>query len=283
MYQRKPDWLKIKITQGASNRRVERLLDGLKLHTICCEGNCPNRLECFHCGTATFLILGDRCTRGCTFCNVHKGMPGPIDPEEPERVAEAARRLALKHVVVTSVTRDDLPDGGAAQFAQTVRAIREKCPRATVEILIPDFRLNDEALRAVTAACPDVLNHNVETVPTLYPGVRPGADYRRSLRLLERVKELDGGIVTKSGMMLGLGETLPEVKQVMRDLRDVGCDMLTIGQYLAPSAQHHPVAAYIPPKVFEELRLLGRQMGFGGIASAPLARSSYHAGEFLGA
>lgn len=279
MVQRKPDWLKIKITEGAPNRRVEGLLKELSLNTICCEGNCPNRLECFHSRTAAFMILGRFCTRNCTFCNVRKGKPEPVDADEPERVAEAAARLGLRHVVVTSVTRDDLPDGGAGQFAEVISAIRAKAPGVTVEVLVPDFKLKESSIQAVINAKPDVFNHNIETVPSLYPEVRPMAVYERSLALLKKEKEQSGAVLSKSGFMLGLGETIEDVKQTMRDLRAVDCDILTIGQYLAPSAKHHPVVEYVRPEVFEELRLYGKELGFRFVASAPLVRSSYHAGE----
>jgi lipoic acid synthetase len=278
----KPDWLRIRVQSGGNLTDVEGMLQRLSLHTVCEEANCPNRMECFGRRTATFMILGGQCTRNCTFCNVSKGAPEPVDAGEPRRVAEAVRELGLKHVVVTSVTRDDLPDGGAAHFAQTILEIKAIAPDTTIEVLIPDFKGSLPALRQVLGAGPDVLNHNVETVPRLYPEVRPMADYARSLELLRRAKQLGpAGTRTKSGMMLGLGEAKEEVLQSMRDLREVGCDFLTLGQYLAPSKLHHPVVEYVHPDVFEEYRVLGEEMGFGFIASAPLVRSSYMAERAL--
>ena len=282
MTTRKPDWLKIKITGDAANHRVEHILSDLRLNTICHEGNCPNRMECFHRHTATFLILGKNCTRHCRFCNVTKAAPEPADVTEPARVAQAVKALGLRHVVVTSVTRDDLPDGGAAHFAAAVRAIREQSPGTTVELLIPDLKGDEAALRTVVQAGPDILGHNIETVPRLYAAVRPLADYRRSLAVLENVKKAAPGILTKSSLMAGLGETPDEVAAVLRDLRLAGCDILTVGQYLAPSRQHYPVAEYVPPAVFDRYRALGYSLGFRFVASAPLVRSSYHADEAVG-
>ena len=282
MTTRKPDWLKIRITGDAANHRVEHILRDLRLNTICREGNCPNRMECFHRHTATFLILGKNCTRRCRFCNVTKAAPEPVDDTEPARVARAVKALGLHHVVVTSVTRDDLPDGGAAQFAAVVRAIREQSPGTTVELLIPDLRGDADALRTVVQEAPDILGHNVETVPRLYTAVRPLADYRRSLAVLADAKALAPGMLTKSGLMAGLGETPDEVADVLRDLRGVGCDILTVGQYLAPSREHYPVAEYVSPAVFDRYRELGYSLGFRFVASAPLVRSSYHADEAVG-
>ncbi|CAB1245667.1 lipoate synthase [Ruminococcaceae bacterium BL-6] len=278
-YRKKPEWLKVKITAGAANHGVEELLKDLSLNTICREANCPNRMECYHNRTATFMILGRFCTRNCTFCNVLKGRPEKVDPGEPARIAEAVGRLGLRHTVITSVTRDDLPDGGAGQFADVITAVRKRNPQTTVEVLVPDFKLNEDAIRKLVEAKPDVINHNIETVPSLYKEVRPMAVYERSLALLRKVKILGGGILTKSGIMLGLGETRDEVERVLRDLRRAGCDILTIGQYLAPSSNHHPVVEYVHPETFQKLKALGMEMGFLYVASSPLVRSSYHAGE----
>lgn len=261
-------------------RRMEQLLDDLSLHTVCQEARCPNLAECFGRGTATFMILGDRCTRGCRFCAVAHGKPVPVDRREPERVAEAAVRLGLDHVVVTSVTRDDLPDGGAGQFAETIEAVRRRLPRSTVEVLIPDFAGSCAALERVLAAEPDVLNHNLETVPRLYARVRPGADYRRSLGVLAYARTRGKRVKTKSGLMLGLGECATEVLQVLQDLRRAGCDMLTLGQYLQPTDRQLPVARYVPPDEFQGYQDRAEQMGFRSVAAGPLVRSSYHAGEF---
>lgn len=276
-----PSWIKRRFPPQEEWESVQRLLRTLALHTVCESARCPNIGECFRRGTATFLILGNVCTRSCRFCAVAKGTPGPLDPEEPERVAEAAQRLNLKHVVVTSVTRDDLPDGGAGHFAATIGAIRRVLPQATVEVLVPDFQGKEEALDTVLAARPDVLNHNVETVPRLYPSVRPQAHYERSLWLLKRAKEKAPGILTKSGLMVGLGETREEVEGVLRDLRGVQCDIVTIGQYLRPSVHHLPVAAYVPPEEFAYYREYALRLGFLGVASGPFVRSSYRAEEFV--
>lgn len=276
-----PSWIRRRFPPQEEWERVERLLRSLSLHTVCESARCPNLGECFRRGTATFLILGDTCTRSCRFCAVKKGIPLPPDPEEPRRVAEAARTLNLRHVVVTSVTRDDLPDGGAEHFAKTIQAIRECLPQATVEVLVPDFQGSAEALEVVLAACPDVLNHNVETVPRLYPLVRPQADYARSLELLRRTKVRYPGILVKSGLMVGLGETQKEVEAVLWDLKEVGCDVVTIGQYLRPTAWHLPVAAYVPPEVFAYYREYALRLGFRGVASGPFVRSSYRAEEFI--
>ncbi|MEN3203486.1 MAG: lipoyl synthase [Atribacterota bacterium] len=276
-----PPWIKRRFPPQEEWERVQKLLRTLTLHTVCESARCPNLGECFRRGTATFLILGNTCTRSCRFCAVGKGMPLPPDPGEPERVAEAAKRLHLRHVVVTSVTRDDLPDGGAEHFAATISAIRKALPQATVEVLIPDFQGSEKALETVLAAYPDVLNHNVETVPRLYPLVRPQADYARSLWLLEKAKEKAPGILTKSGLMVGLGETKAEVEEVLRDLRKAKCDIVTIGQYLRPSVHHLPVASYILPEEFEYYREYALRLGFSGVASGPFVRSSYRAEEFV--
>jgi len=276
-----PPWIRRRFPPQEEWERVERLLRSLSLHTVCESARCPNLGECFRRGTATFLILGDTCTRSCRFCAVKKGIPLPPDPEEPRRVAEAARTLSLHHVVVTSVTRDDLPDGGAEHFAKTIQAIRECLPQATVEVLVPDFQGSAEALEVVLAARPDVLNHNVETVPRLYPLVRPQADYARSLELLRRTRARYPGILVKSGLMVGLGETQKEVEAVLWDLKEAGCDVVTIGQYLRPTAWHLPVAAYVPPEVFAHYREYALRLGFRGVASGPFVRSSYRAEEFV--
>jgi len=250
----------------------------LRLHTICESAMCPNQSECFGRGTATFLIMGDRCTRNCRFCNVAHGQPEPIDMEEPSRVAQAIEQLGLRYAVITSVTRDDLEDGGAEHFARTIHAIRALNPGVKVEVLVPDFV---HAIDRVIEAAPEVINHNVETVPRLYDRVRPGADYQRSMRLLEKVKTAGGTIRTKSGLMLGLGESREEVLAVMGDLREVGCDMLTLGQYLAPSKKHLPVQVYIHPGSFRAYKTAAENMGFSFVASGPFVRSSYHAEAWI--
>jgi lipoic acid synthetase len=258
---------------------VEKLVRDLRLHTVCESALCPNIGECFSRGTATLLILGNICTRNCRFCGVQKGSPLPVDAEEPLNVLEAVERLDLRYVVITSVTRDDLADGGASHFAATIHGIREKRSQTSVEVLIPDFLGSTEALGAVIEARPQVINHNVETVPRLYGGVRPKADYGRSVELLYAVKERDPDIVTKSGLMVGLGETEQEITEVMSDLREAGCDLLTIGQYLQPSPGHFPVARYVHPDEFAEYAKTGSKMGFVEVASAPLVRSSFRAAE----
>ncbi len=275
--QRKPEWLKVKTSASEKRQAVETLLQKLTLSTVCSEASCPNICECFGRGTATFMILGRECTRNCTFCCVGRETPRPLDPDEPKNVAKATAELGLRHVVVTSVTRDDLPDGGAGHFAETIRQIRSACPDTVVEVLIPDFKGDGAALRTVTDAAPDIVNHNVETVKRLYPEVRPMAVYERSLDLLAHVKKNAPNIYTKSGVMVGLGETEEEVVEVMRDLRSVGCDILTVGQYLAPSKQHHPVVEYVHPDVFASYKETAERLGFSYVASAPLVRSSYNA------
>jgi lipoic acid synthetase len=273
----KPPWLRKRLVSNPSAREVNNLLEGLALHTVCQEAHCPNQLECFGNHTATFMILGDRCTRNCTFCAVKYGSQEPPDLEEPKGVAEAVSLLGLKYVVLTSVTRDDLSDGGAAHFAATIRAIRELSSEISVEVLVPDFQGSTEALATVLTAAPAVLNHNLETVPRLYPAVRPQANYHRSLRLLEEVKRLAPDTVSKSGFMVGLGEKREEVSALLRDLRKVGCDLVTIGQYLRPSREHHPVVEYIPPDIFQSYRVEAQSLGFLGVASGPYVRSSYQA------
>lgn len=271
-----PPWLRKRLPPEEQTRPVLELLRELRLGTVCQEARCPNIGECFARGTATFMILGTTCTRHCTFCAVGDGAPAPPDPREPDRVAEAARRLGLRHVVVTSVTRDDLPDGGAGHFARTIHALHEGTP-ATVEVLIPDFAGRTEDLERVLDAGPEVLNHNVETVPRLYGRVRPEADYRRSLQVLAGAAASPGVPVAKSGLMLGLGETPQEVLAVLGDLREAGCTALTMGQYLAPSPAHHPVAEFVPPERFRELEQRARDLGFAAVASGPFVRSSYGA------
>jgi lipoic acid synthetase len=246
---------------------------------VCEEAGCPNIGECWEKKHATFMILGDTCTRACAFCNVKTGLPGPLDPREPEHVAEATQKLALAHVVVTSVDRDDLDDGGAEHFAQTIRAIRAHCPATTIEVLTPDFLRKDGAIERVVAARPDVFNHNLETVPSRYLTVRPGARYFNSVRLLQQVKELDARMFTKSGIMVGLGEERNEVLQVMDDLRSAGVDFLTIGQYLQPTRKHHPVMRFVPPDEFEALKSVAYAKGFLMVSASPLTRSSHHAGD----
>ena len=275
----KPPWLRVRLPASGTYQEVNSLLDNLGLHTVCEEARCPNKGECFHSGTATFLILGDVCTRRCRFCAVAKGTPQPLDWDEPERVARAVEALGLRYAVITSVTRDDVPDGGAGIFAETIRAIRRRMPACRVEVLVPDFQGSEEALRVVMDAGPDVLNHNLETVPRLYPTARPGADYARSLRLLRQAKALSPTALTKTGLMLGLGETPDEVRAVMADLVSVGCDLLTLGQYLQPSRAHLPVERYVPPEEFAALAREGVAMGLKHVEAGPLVRSSYHARE----
>ncbi len=274
-----PPWLKTKNTTG--KHHTKQLLRKHGLSTVCEEARCPNWGHCFSKPTATFMILGDRCTRNCAFCSVTSSRPLPVDPTEPTRVAEAAKEMGLKYVVITSVTRDDLPDGGAEQFALTIKSVRELLPQARIEVLTPDFRGDLSALKRVLDAGPDVFNHNVETVPGLYPVVRPQADYNRSLFVLKKAKELSPRLPTKSGLMVGLGEKFDEVIEVMKDLRDAGCEILTIGQYLQPRKENLPVSEYIHPDVFERYREIGYQLGFSYVASAPLVRSSMNAEEMF--
>jgi lipoyl synthase len=276
----KPFWLRSKLPDLPSIQKMRGLLRSQNLNTVCEEALCPNQGECFSRGTATFLILGRTCTRSCTFCAIPSDeLPPPLDPQEPERIAGAVAQLRLTHVVVTSVTRDDLADGGAAQFAVTVKTLKQRYPQIIVEVLIPDFQGKATALETVTQSRPDIINHNLETVPRLYPGVRPQAHYRRSIRLLRAVKEIDPGMITKSGLMLGLGEEREEILAVMADLRAVSCDLLTLGQYLRPSERNHPVVRYITPEEFAELGREGEKMGFRAVVAAPLVRSSFHAAE----
>ena len=276
---RKPPWLKRRLPAGTSSRKIPDLLRRGGLHTVCEEALCPNQGECFSRGTATFLILGDRCTRDCRFCSVAHGPSGPPDPEEPARVADAVREMELHYVVITSVTRDDLADGGAGLFARTIREIRERNPETLVEVLIPDFQGDEHALHKVLEARPDVLNHNLETMPRLYPSVRPEAVYRRSLDLLERVGAYDSTIPTKSGLMLGLGESDEELRETLKDLLETGCHILTMGQYLRPSKNHLRVERFVPPEEFDSWRETALYMGFSEVASGPFVRSSYHAKE----
>lgn len=275
----KPSWLRRKLPSGPEYEQIRAMIGKGQLHTVCQEASCPNQFECFSARTATFLILGATCTRNCRFCNIEAGHPGPIDPDEPRRVAEAAATMNLRYVVVTSVTRDDLPDGGASHFTDTIHALRKQITDVQVEVLIPDFQGSRSALETVMAARPDVLNHNMETVQRLYPKVRPQADYYRSLELLARVKKIDPTIPAKSGIMLGLGETEAEVRDVIKDVFRTGCRMLTIGQYLQPTPQHLPVVDFIPPEEFDRWRRLAVDMGFNKVASGPFVRSSYHAGS----
>jgi lipoic acid synthetase len=277
--QKKPDWIRVKAPVSPGYFATQKLMRDNGLHTVCEEAGCPNIGECWEKKHATFMIMGDTCTRACSFCNVKTGLPGPLDSAEPEHVADATAKLGLAHIVVTSVDRDDLADGGAKHFADTIRAIRARCPQTTIEVLTPDFLRKDAALELVVAARPDVFNHNLETVPSLYLTVRPGARYFHSLRLLQRVKELDPGMFTKSGVMVGLGEERNEVLQVMDDLRSAGVDFLTVGQYLQPTRKHHEVKRFVPPDEFKALETIAYSKGFLMVAASPLTRSSHHAGE----
>src|ERR1700691_962275 len=276
---RKPDWIRVKAPVSPGYVATARIVRANGLHTVCEEAGCPNIGECWDKKHATFMIMGDTCTRACAFCNVKTGMPGALDATEPDHVAEATFKLGLKHVVVTSVDRDDLADGGAEHFAQTIRAVRARCPETTIEILTPDFLRKDGAIELVAAAKPDVFNHNLETVPSRYLSVRPGARYFHSIRLLQRVKEIDPTIFTKSGIMVGLGEERHEVLQVMDDLRSADVDFLTIGQYLQPTRKHHAVMRYVPPDEFSGYEKLAYAKGFLMVSATPLTRSSHHAGE----
>ena len=278
---RKPSWLKRRLPSGPIYGTVCQALEAQGLHTVCQEAKCPNQWECFSRQTATFLILGSQCTRNCGFCAVGHGPQGPPDPEEPQRVARMARDMGLSYVVVTSVTRDDLPDGGAGLFAATIQALRDAIPDVRVEVLIPDFQGHPASIDAVVAADPDVLNHNLETVPRLYRRVRPEADYRRSLAVLQRVRDRAPFMMTKSGLMLGLGENQAEVLRTLEDLRKVDCRMVTLGQYLQPSSDHLPVQRYVPPEEFDHWRDAALEMGFQQAASGPLVRSSYQARELF--
>ena len=278
---KKPPWLKKRIPPIQEIEKVKAILARGNLHTVCEEARCPNLGDCFSKGTATFLILGRVCTRNCGFCAVERGTPLPLNESEPETVARAVGELRLQYVVLTSVTRDDLQDGGASHYAETIRAIRALDPGVKIEVLIPDLKGDRTALETVLKEQPDVLNHNVETVPRLYPQVRPQADYKGSLELIRRAKEIGPSLLTKSGFMLGLGETQEEVLNLLTDLREVGCDFLTIGQYLQPRSDRLPVVRYVPPEEFEEYRRIAQDMGFKGVASGPFVRSSFHASQMF--
>lgn len=277
----RPEWMRVRVASGGVAADTRRIVHEHGLTTVCEEAGCPNLSECWSQRHATMMIMGDTCTRACAFCNVRTGMPAPLDADEPRRVGEAVAKLGLRHVVITSVDRDDLADGGAAHFVATITAIRDRAPGATVEILTPDFLRKDGAIETVMTARPDVFNHNLETVPSQYLAIRPGARYFHSLRLLQRAKELDSATFTKSGIMLGLGETRDEVLQVMDDMRSAGVDFLTIGQYLQPTPKHAPIARFVPPDEFESYRRIGMAKGFLLVSSSPLTRSSHHAdGDF---
>jgi len=277
----KPYWLKKRIPPLQDVEKVRSILGQTDLHTVCQEARCPNLGECFAEGTATFLILGRVCTRSCGFCAVERGIPTPPDEAEPQRVSQAVRKMGLHYVVVTSVTRDDLADGGASSFAKTIRAIRASNPKTKIEVLIPDFKGDQNSLEVVLKERPEILNHNIETIPRLYSGVRPLADYERSLNVLKTSKDDYPGISTKSGLMLGFGETREEVLDLLRDLRQAGCDFLTIGQYLQPCQDRLPVVRFVPPEEFEEYKRAGKGMGFRAVASGPFVRSSFHAAQLF--
>lgn len=274
---RKPEWLRVKLQGGHTSNKVNSLISDLNLNTVCNDANCPNQMECFSRGTATFMILGRNCTRNCTFCNVTSGEPDNLDPLEPENIGKAVTKLGLKHAVITSVTRDDLKDQGANQFKRVVEEIRKAAPEVGIELLIPDMQGNTDLIDIIIDSEPNVLNHNVETVPELYDIVRPMAIFERSVQLLKYVKKMKPHMATKSGMMLGLGETKSQVIDVFKVLRDVDCDMITLGQYLRPSMEHIPVVEYVTPEDFEEYKEIALDMGFKRVASAPLVRSSYYA------
>ena len=277
--QAKPDWLRVRAPGSENYHRLKGLLRGLGLHTVCEEANCPNIGECWHHGTATFMILGDTCTRSCGYCNVTHGRPAPADADEPAKVAGAVHVMGLDYVVITSVDRDDLDDCGAGHFAQTIRETRARTPACRIEVLIPDFKGEEAPLRTVLDARPDVLNHNIETVPRLYRTTRPGGRYDRALQLLDRARTYAPDIPTKSGLMVGLGEEWEEIVQTLADLRAAGCRIVTIGQYLRPSLANVPMARYYTPAEFAELKRIGLDLGFGHVESGPLVRSSYHAHE----
>ena len=281
MRSRLPDWLRPAAPKAPQLAKLGRQLAALGVYTVCQSARCPNLGECFGRGHATFMIMGNVCTRDCRFCAVDHGKPGPLDPSEPARVAEAARSLGLRYVVITSVTRDDLPDGGAGHFAATISALRQVLPEARTEVLAPDFQGDEESLGTVLEAGPYVFGHNVETVPRLYPQVRPQADYGRSVAVLCKAQQMSGQIITKSGLMVGLGETQAEVRAVFRDLREAGVSALTIGQYLQPTRDHLPVVDYIRPEVFQCYERAARSLGFEHVLSGPLVRSSYHALELV--
>jgi lipoic acid synthetase len=278
--QRKPKWIRAKNATHPAIGQLKSVLRENNLHTVCEEASCPNIGECFSHGTATFMIMGDICTRRCPFCDVAHGRPQPLDENEPENLARTIAAMGLRYVVITSVDRDDLRDGGAAHFVECVRKVREHSPQIEIEILVPDFRGRKEvALEILANAPPDVFNHNLETVPRLYKQARPGSDYQYSLELIKTFKAMYPDVATKSGVMLGLGETIDEVKQVMRDLRAHDCDMLTLGQYLQPSKHHLPIARFVTPEEFDELAVYGNEIGFENVASGPMVRSSYHADQ----
>ncbi len=281
IHTRKPEWLRVQAYFSQEYNEVRKLMRGHGLCTVCEEAACPNIGECWKKRSAAFLILGNTCTRGCAFCNVKKGRPLPPNPNEPGELAQTVAKMKLAHVVITSVTRDDLPDGGAGQFALCIKEIKALSPAVTVEVLTPDFQHKDGALEAVLAAKPEVFNHNLETIPRLYPEVRKGADYNHSLRLLERAKELAPKAYTKSGLMVGLGETQTEIFSVMDDLRASGVDILTVGQYLRPSVEHREVDRYVTPEEFKEYELAAKEKGFKAVSSSPLTRSSHNAGELI--
>lgn len=278
-YQRKPDWLKVRFPAGKNFARIDRYHREKGLNTVCRSAACPNQGECWSQGTATFMILGNDCSRHCRFCNVDSGPLCPPDPQEPAKVAQAILELQLKHAVITSVTRDDLADGGAGHFVALIEEIRRRTSACRIELLIPDLQGNWQALGQIVSAQPDILGHNIETVPRLYPEVRPEANYQRSLDLLAEIRRQSEQIVTKSGVMLGMGETEAELRQVMRDLREHHCRILTLGQYLAPSKAHYPVQRYVTPDEFSSLAIKGRELGFDHVEAGPLVRSSYHAEE----
>lgn len=277
---KKPDWIKVRLPTNPVFFSTKALISDLRLHTVCEEAQCPNRWECWSSGTATFMIAGERCTRACGFCAVTTAKPFALEADEPERVAQAVKRMRLKHVVVTAVARDDLKDGGAAHFARTIEQIREANPEIAIEVLTPDFHAKEECLRMIADAKPHIFNHNVETVERLTPLVRSRAKYRLSLEVLRKMKEMAPEIVTKSGIMLGLGETEPEIFQTMDDLREAGVQLLTMGQYLRPTAQHLPVVEYVHPDTFKLYQEIAEKKGFEHVASGPLVRSSYHAADF---
>ena len=276
---KKPDWLKVHHPNSQNKNIVEKLLSNLNLNTVCKEANCPNYNICFSKKTATFMIMGTNCTRNCSFCNVRHDAPQPLNHNEPKNVAQAVKELGLKYVVVTSVTRDELPDGGAEHFAKVITEIKRVAPQTAIEVLIPDFGGSLDSLKTVADACPTVISHNMETVKSLYPAVRPQADYKRSLDILKNIKLLNHNIYSKTGIMIGLGETEEQVYEIFDDLREVECEFLTIGQYLAPTKQHYPVHKYIEPSIFDKYGEVARQKGFRFVASAPLVRSSFKASE----
>ena len=278
---RHPDWLRVPIAGGETYRRIRDILREKNLHTICEEARCPNRAECFNRGTATFLILGDICTRHCLYCAVKSGKPRQVNPLESKEVAEAVHLMGLRYVVITSVTRDDLIDGGAQHFYNTILEVKHRNPHCMIEVLIPDFKGDNNAIHRILEAKPDVINHNIEVVQELFPRLRPQGDYNRSLTLLEKIKEIDSNIITKSGFMIGFGENINQIKKTMRDLRDRNVDVLTIGQYLQPTRKHVEVKKYYTPEEFDELKSIALNMGFLQVESGPLVRSSYHADDLI--